>query len=59
MTDNSDWLIRLQGAVEALDRSLRAPDWLKLALRDALAVAPELAPVATPDPTPPEFYYPH
>jgi hypothetical protein len=59
VTVDSDWLTRVQAAAEALERSPGAPDWLKSALCDALAVAPDLAPVAEVEPTPPEFFYPH
>ena len=56
---DSEWLIRLQAAAEAMERSPGAPEWLKCALRDALPVAKDLAPVAAAEPAPPEFFYPH
>jgi hypothetical protein len=59
VTVDSEWLTRLQAAAEALDGSSGAPDWLKWSVRDALRVAPDLAPVPKTEPTPPEFFYPH
>ena len=59
MIVDSEWLTRVQAAAEAVERSAGAPDWLKWALRDALAVATDLAPVREAEPTPPEFFYPH
>ena len=56
---DSEWLIRLKCAAEAIEGSPDAPDWLKWALRDALAVAPDLAPAPKAEPTPPNFFYPH
>jgi hypothetical protein len=59
VTVDSEWISRVQAAAEAVDRSAGAPDWLKAALRDAVTVATDLAPVAEAEPTPPEFFYPH
>jgi hypothetical protein len=59
MTIDSDWRTRLKTAAEALERSAGAPDWLRWALRDALIVALDLAPVPKAEPTPPNFFYPH
>lgn len=59
MTTDSDWQIHLQAAAEALERTPGAPDWLKKALRDALAVAADLAPAPEAEPEPPAFFYPH
>jgi hypothetical protein len=59
MTHDSKWPIRLQAAAEALERSPGAPDWLKGVLRDALALAPDLAPAAKTEAAPPDFFYPH
>jgi hypothetical protein len=59
VTVDSEWPTRLQAAAEALERSAGAPEWLKWALRDALAVALDLAPVPQAEPTPPMFFYPH
>jgi hypothetical protein len=53
------WRVDLNVAVEALDRSQDAPAWLKLALHDALAVAPQLAPRGERESLPPAFFYPH
>ena len=59
MTVDSAWTLRLQAAAEALERSPGAPEWLKWALRDAVTVQMDLAPVPKAEPTPPEFFYPH
>jgi hypothetical protein len=59
MTPESKWRIHLKVAIDALSRSQDAPDWLKLALQEALAVAPQLAPRAEPQTLPPAFFYPH
>jgi hypothetical protein len=59
MTVDSEWLDRLKAAAETLERSPGAPSWLKWALRDALTVARDLAPVPEAEPTPPNFFYPH
>lgn len=59
MTRDAEWQTHLEAAVEALDRSPGAPDWLKLAMRDALAASAELAPSAEPKIEPPTFFYPH
>ena len=59
MKADSEWSIRLQAAAEALERSAGAPEWLRGALRDALTVAPDLAPAPQAEPTPPVFVYPH
>ena len=59
VTVDSEWTTRLQAAAEALERSAGAPEWLKCALRDALTVAMDLAPVPQAEPTPPVFVYPH
>jgi len=55
---DSEWLARLRAASDALVYSA-APDWLKVALRDAVTMAPDLAPREEPQPTPPDFFYPH
>ena len=59
VTVDSEWPTRLQAAAEALERSTGAPEWLKWAVRDALTVAQDLAPVPQAEPTPPVFFYPH
>lgn len=59
LTIDSEWPIRLQATAEALERSLGVPEWLKWALRDALSVVDDLAPVPQAEPTPPKFFYPH
>ena len=59
MTVDSEWPTRLRAAAEALERSADAPQWLKWALRDALTVAQDLAPVSQAEPAPPVFFYPH
>jgi hypothetical protein len=59
MTLGAKWRMDLKAAVEALDRSQGAPEWLKLALHDAVAVAPQLAPGAERETLPPAFFYPH
>jgi len=59
MTSSSEWPIRLKNAVEALERSPGAPEWLQWVLRDALTVAPALEPRLEAEPTPPTFFYPH
>jgi hypothetical protein len=58
MTD-LDWPVRLRCAVETLESSSSAPDWLKWAVRDALGVARALAPVPEAVPVPQDFVYPH
>jgi hypothetical protein len=59
MTLESEWTIRVKTAAEAIENSPGAPDWLKLALLDALAVAEDLEPQPEPAPVPPTFFYPH
>ena len=59
MMIDSDWQAHLQAAAEALERTPGAPDWLQKALRNALAVAPDLAPAPEAEPEPPTFFYPH
>ena len=59
MTLDFDWKTRLKTAVEAIEDSPGAPDWLKLVLLDALAVAEDLEPDPEPTPVPPTFFYPH
>lgn len=59
MTTASEWQTHLQNAAQALERSSEVPDWLKMALQDALMVAPALAPREEAEPEPPTFYYPH
>ncbi len=58
MTD-PDWPSRLKAAADRLDQSPGVPDWLKAVMRDAVAVAPALAPVPEAEPVPQDFFYPH
>jgi hypothetical protein len=59
VTTDPEWRARLEAAVDALGQSADVPDWLKWAVRDALAVGQELAPLADAPATPPDFVYPH
>jgi hypothetical protein len=55
----SPWHQSLKAAADALERTPDAPDWLRLAVFDAIEVAPDLAPTVQPVTTPPDFFYPH
>jgi hypothetical protein len=59
MSVDTEWPTRLKAAAEALERSPGAPDWLACAVRDAVAVAGELAPISPAAPEPHDFIYPH
>jgi hypothetical protein len=56
---NPDWPVRLHRAADTIRRTKRAPAWLAAALREAVAVAPALAPRPDAEAAPPEFIYAH
>ncbi|MGA2050001.1 MAG: hypothetical protein ABSG96_20060 [Terracidiphilus sp.] len=55
----SPWQQSLKTAANALERTPNAPDWLRLAVLDAIEVAPDLAAPTQPITSPPDFFYPH
>lgn len=59
MIADSLWMTRLKAAAQQLEHTPDAPEWLRLALRDAITVAPGLAPIQKPAITPQSFFYPH
>jgi hypothetical protein len=59
MTAEADWSARLKAAAKALDDTATAPEWLKAAMQDALAVAEDLAPAANRGPVVRDHIYPH
>ena len=59
MTVQFNWHAHLKAAAETLEHTPGAPEWLHMALRDALPVAPDLRPRMQTGSAPPTFFYPH
>jgi hypothetical protein len=59
MSETNSWRKRLQDAVRRLEQTKAAPGWLAAAVRESLGVADDLAPRATKDAAPDDFFYPH